>query len=97
VKSRRPWAPSRYPEPSKVAVVQRLALFDLDRTLVDPDTAFLQPDDIAWIASQDREVHPHREVLFSRMRERFALAEPIEELWASYRRRIPELVRCYPA
>jgi FMN phosphatase YigB (HAD superfamily) len=30
------------------------------------------------------------------MREHFALPEPVEELWAGYRRRVPHLVRCYP-
>ncbi|WP_237105573.1 HAD family hydrolase [Nonomuraea sp. MG754425] len=93
---------------SKIGGVQRLALFDLDRTLIDLDTAFrrwanefteqrhLGPEDLAWLVSQDRDAHPHREAFFTRVRERFALAEPVEELWAGYRRRMPHLVQCYP-
>ncbi|WP_240778037.1 hypothetical protein [Nonomuraea basaltis] len=85
--------------------MQRLALFDLDRTLIDLDTAFLRwaeefgrqqrlvPEDLAWLVSQDRDAHPHREVFFSKVREHFALAEPVEELWAGYHRRMPHLVR----
>jgi putative hydrolase of the HAD superfamily len=88
--------------------VQRLALFDLDRTLVDLDTAFLHwakefaeqwrlgTDGVAWLASLDRDTHPHREAFFGQIREHFALPEDVGELWAAYRKRIPNLVRCYP-
>lgn len=93
---------------SRIGGVQRLALFDLDRTLVDLDTAFrcwaeefaegqhLGPEGLAWLIAPDRDTHPHREVFFGKVRERFALKEPVEELWAGYRRRMPHLVRCYP-
>ncbi|MEQ4724912.1 HAD family hydrolase [Nonomuraea sp. B19D2] len=93
---------------SKIDDVQRLALFDLDRTLIDLDAAFrrwaeefaerlhLAPEGLAWLISQDRDARPHREVFFSKVRERFALTEPVEELWADYRRRMPHLVQCYP-
>ncbi|MEV4072036.1 HAD family hydrolase [Nonomuraea fuscirosea] len=96
------------PLDSKVGVVQRFALFDLDRTLIDLDTAFirwakefarqrqLDPGNIAWLLSLDRDGYPHREVFFSKVRERFTLEEPVEELWAGYRRRMPDLVQCYP-
>ncbi|MFB4285046.1 HAD family hydrolase [Nonomuraea sp. MTCD27] len=88
--------------------MQRLALFDLDRTLIDLDAAFrrwaeefaerhrLDSEGLAWLASQDQDTHPHRDVFFSRVRERFTLAESVEELWAGYRRRMPHLVQCYP-
>ncbi|TDD07119.1 HAD family hydrolase [Nonomuraea deserti] len=88
--------------------MQRLALFDLDRTLIDLDAAFvrwaeefvsqqhLNPEALTWLVGQDRDTHPHREAFFSRVREHFGLAEPVQELWAGYRRRMPHLVQCYP-
>ncbi|MEV4552899.1 HAD family hydrolase [Nonomuraea wenchangensis] len=88
--------------------MKRLALFDLDRTLIDLDMAFrrwaeefaerrrLGPEGLAWLTAQDRDTHPHREIFFSKVRDRFALAEPVEELWADYRKRMPHLVQCYP-
>ncbi|MGW7477100.1 HAD family hydrolase [Nonomuraea muscovyensis] len=88
--------------------MQRLALFDLDRTLIDLDAAFLQwayefaqqyrlgPEGAEWLATLDRAGHPHRDIFFSKVREHFGLTEPTEELWAAYRRRMPHLVRCYP-
>ncbi|GAA3704619.1 hypothetical protein GCM10022224_082640 [Nonomuraea antimicrobica] len=88
--------------------MQRLALFDLDRTLIDLGGAFLRwatefaeqhrlkPGDIAWLVALDRGRHPHREMFFNEVREHFALAKPVEELWAGYRRRMPYLVQCYP-
>ncbi|NUW43311.1 HAD family hydrolase [Nonomuraea rhodomycinica] len=88
--------------------MQRLALFDLDRTLIDLDAAFLRwadefakqhrlgPDGVPWLAALDRAGHPHRDVFFSKVREHFGLAEVAEELWAAYRQRMPHLVRCYP-
>jgi putative hydrolase of the HAD superfamily len=88
--------------------VQRLALFDLDRTLIDLDAAFLLWADefaeqrrlgsqgVAWLASLDRDGYAHREVFFGKVREHFALPEPVDELWAAYRRRMPHLVQCYP-
>ncbi|MGW2147503.1 HAD family hydrolase [Nonomuraea bangladeshensis] len=88
--------------------MQRLALFDLDRTLIDLNDAFLRwveefaeqhhldSEDVAWLVALDQGVHPHREVFFNEVREHFALPEPVEELWAGYRRRMPYLVQCYP-
>ncbi|MEV5895225.1 HAD family hydrolase [Nonomuraea fuscirosea] len=88
--------------------MQRLALFDLDRTLLDLDAAFLRwaaefaeqqhlgPESRAWLVAQDRATHPHRETFFGAVREHFALSESVEALWAAYRRRMPDLVRCYP-
>ncbi|MGI5485534.1 HAD family hydrolase [Microtetraspora malaysiensis] len=88
--------------------MQRLALFDLDQTLIDLDAAFL-----LWaeeFAEQHRlgrkGVHhlirlnrnglPHRELFFAKVRERFKLSAPAVSLWAAYRRRMPHLVECRP-
>lgn len=88
--------------------MQRLALFDLDRTLIDLDTAFLLwaeefaeqrrlgPEGVAWLVSLDRDGYAHREIFFGKVREHFGLPEPVDELWAAYRRRMPHLVQCYP-
>ncbi len=89
-------------------VVQRLALFDLDNTLVDLDEAFrvwigeftdqhgLGPEAVDWLSELDQTGYPHREVFFTKVRERFALPDPVEELWGRYRRRMPYIVRCRP-
>lgn len=86
--------------------MQRLSLFDLDNTLVDLDTAFrawareftdahaLGPEAVAWLLAVDRDGVPHREVFFTMVRERFALPEPVDELWRGYRERMPHLVNC---
>ncbi|MEU8269495.1 HAD family hydrolase [Sphaerisporangium sp. NPDC049002] len=88
--------------------MQRLALFDLDNTLVNLDEAFrvwveefadehaLGAEAVDWLVALDREGVPHREVFFAKVREHFTLPEPIEELWRRYRRRMPDLVRCRP-
>ncbi|MEV4372929.1 hypothetical protein AB0J71_38085 [Nonomuraea sp. NPDC049637] len=88
--------------------MQRLALFDLGRTLIDLDDAItrwaeefaeqhhLKPEDVAWLVSLDQGLHPHREVFFNEVREHFALAASVEEPWAGYRQRMPQLVQCYP-
>lgn len=88
--------------------MQRLALFDLDNTLIDLDQAFrgwaeafadehgLGCEATDWLISLDRDGYPHREVFFSKVRERFALPDSAEELWGRYRRRMPYLVRCRP-
>ncbi|RBQ17807.1 HAD family hydrolase [Spongiactinospora rosea] len=87
--------------------MQRLALFDLDNTLVDLDQAFA----IWAIEFSDRyqlgceaveriialgQGRPHREMFFAEVRERFALAESVDELWRNYRQRMPHLVYCSP-
>ncbi|WP_018653826.1 HAD family hydrolase [Actinomadura flavalba] len=82
--------------------MQRLALFDLDHTLVNLDEAFgvwavefadkreLAHQAVAWLLDLNAEGYPHREVFFGRVRERFGLVE----LWRRYRRRMPHLARC---
>ncbi|WP_405142630.1 HAD family hydrolase [Sphaerisporangium sp. NBC_01403] len=88
--------------------MQRLALFDLDNTLVNLDEAFgvwveefagehgLGSEAVGWLIALDREGFPHREVFFVKIRERFTLPDSVEELWSRYRRRMPYLVRCRP-
>ncbi|WP_409183269.1 HAD family hydrolase [Amycolatopsis sp. VS8301801F10] len=84
----------------------RLALFDLDDTLTDLSGAFSRwaaefaarhrlPDDAAsWLIAARRGGPMDR--FFAEVRQKFALAEPAEQLWASYRARIPQLVQLYP-
>jgi FMN phosphatase YigB (HAD superfamily) len=88
--------------------MQRLALFDLDRTLIDLDAAFLLWAEefaneyrlgrkaVEHLVKLDRNGLPHRELFFVKVRERFKLSTSAVALWAAYRRRIPYLVRCYP-
>jgi HAD superfamily hydrolase (TIGR01549 family) len=88
--------------------VQRLALFDLDNTLVNLDEAFqvwagefteehgLEHEAVDWLLALDRDGFPHREIFFGKVRERFALPGTVEELWDRYRRRMPHLVHCRP-
>ncbi|MFI6509638.1 HAD family hydrolase [Streptosporangium sp. NPDC050855] len=88
--------------------MQRLALFDLDNTLVNLNEAFrvwtgefaeehgLGHEAIDWLIALDQAGYPHREVFFSKVREHFALPETVKELWSRYRQRMPYLVRCQP-
>ncbi|MER6174423.1 HAD family hydrolase [Streptosporangium sp. NPDC001681] len=88
--------------------MQRLALFDLDNTLIDLDGAFrrwarefanehrLSGEAIGWLLELDQAGYPHREVFFAKVRDRFMLSEPVEVLWSRYRRRMPHLVHCRP-
>jgi putative hydrolase of the HAD superfamily len=88
--------------------VQRLALFDLDNTLVDrqlglsawaaefADERQLGGGAARWLISADRRGVVPRDHFFREVREHFGLAEPAEELWAAYRARMPDLVRCDP-
>ncbi|MDH6132582.1 FMN phosphatase YigB (HAD superfamily) [Kitasatospora sp. MAA4] len=89
--------------------MQRLALFDLDGTLLDRDAAFalwvrefvsdrtLDESAHGWLTLADaRHTGPMGD-FFDRAREQFGLAESAEQLWAQYRRRMPELVVCPPA
>jgi putative hydrolase of the HAD superfamily len=56
----------------------------------------LEQDSVDWLISLDQESVPHREVFFGRVRDRFGLSDPVEELWGAYRRRMPYLVHCRP-
>ncbi|MFI6903927.1 HAD family hydrolase [Nonomuraea sp. NPDC050394] len=88
--------------------MQHLALFDLDNTLIDLDAAFdvwvrefaakhgLGRKGAEWLISLDRNGLAHRELFFAKVRDRFKLPIPAVTLWAEYRRRVPQLVRCRP-
>ncbi|MEV4751671.1 HAD family hydrolase [Streptosporangium sp. NPDC049248] len=88
--------------------MQRLALFDLDNTLIDLDAAFLlwahefaeghrlSRKAVDHLVKLDRNGLPHRELFFTKVRERFKLSAPATELWAAYRQRMPHLVQCRP-
>ncbi|GAA1996951.1 HAD family hydrolase [Catenulispora subtropica] len=81
----------------------RLALFDLDDTLIALAPAFRRfARDFArardlpagaeeWLV-EAWGPYQRRDAYFAVVRERFGLAEPVEELWALYRRRMPEFV-----
>ncbi|MFC0866266.1 HAD family hydrolase [Sphaerimonospora cavernae] len=56
----------------------------------------LRPEAVGWLTALDQAGYPHREVFFTKVREHFALPDPVEELWGRYRRRRPYLVRCRP-
>ncbi|MCK2217317.1 HAD family hydrolase [Actinomadura sp. ATCC 31491] len=85
-----------------------LALFDLDRTLLDLDTALarwaaefaagrgLGPEAVALVTALDAELRPDRGRFFAELRRRFGLPEPAEELREAFRRRLPYLAGCYP-
>ncbi|GAA1288380.1 HAD family hydrolase [Saccharothrix xinjiangensis] len=88
--------------------VLTLVLFDLDDTLVDLTGAFarwagefaaehgLPGDAVAWLVGAGRRSRGPKDRLFAEVRARFGLAEPVEELWARYRARVPELVAARP-
>ncbi|MFI6511593.1 HAD family hydrolase [Streptosporangium sp. NPDC050855] len=88
--------------------MQRLALFDLDNTLIDLDAAFqvwaeefteehrLGRKAVDYMIKLDRNGLPHRELFFAKVRERFKLSTSAANLWAAYRRRMPHLVECRP-
>ncbi|GAA0968903.1 hypothetical protein GCM10009555_015080 [Acrocarpospora macrocephala] len=90
-----------------ITIVQRLALLDLDNTLIDLDEAFgvwareftadhgLGSEGFAWLIAVGRKV-PHRATFFAMVRERFGMVEPVDTLWARYRQRMPDLVSCRP-
>ncbi|MFI6733324.1 HAD family hydrolase [Nonomuraea sp. NPDC050451] len=84
----------------------RLAIFDLDNTLIDRLDAFklwaaefaaergLGEGAVAWMVEADADGSVPMDVFFGLVRERFGLAEPADELWAAYRARLPHLVHC---
>jgi putative hydrolase of the HAD superfamily len=86
--------------------VTRLALFDLDNTLIDHDEAFrrwagefaddrgLDAGAVERLVVLDGHGYLPRETLFAQIKEDFGVEGHVEDLWAAYRRRMPELVRC---
>ncbi|MEU8180524.1 HAD family hydrolase [Micromonospora sp. NPDC049047] len=96
----------RFTRPVRLLTMQRLALFDLDNTLVDRSEAFRRwavefcadrelPDDaLAWLIATDQDGAVPRNWFFGEVTERFGLAASVDETWRQYRRRMPELVSC---
>lgn len=88
------------------SLVQRLALFDLDDTLVDRRRAFLTwAEEFAsahgldekwttWLIFADAHHSGPMDQFFAMVREELDLGESADALWAQYRRRMPELISC---
>ncbi|MGW7259361.1 HAD family hydrolase [Streptomyces sp. NPDC054834] len=88
--------------------VQRSALFDLDDTLADRQLAFsvwatefadehgLGNEAARWLIAADERGAGPRERFFRDVRQHFGPAEAGAELWAAFRARMPDLVRCDP-
>jgi HAD superfamily hydrolase (TIGR01549 family) len=86
----------------------KLALFDLDNTLIDRQAAFLGWTQhfarerslgdaaIAWILELDRDGFASREEVFSPVRERYHLAGGVEELITEYRSSYPSFIASEP-
>ncbi|RLK22580.1 haloacid dehalogenase-like hydrolase [Micromonospora sp. M71_S20] len=86
--------------------MQRLALFDLDNTLIDRQAAFrewaeefvtdrgLDDKALTWLIATDAHMPGPRGPFFTAVRDEFALTQAAEDLWQQYRQRVPELVSC---
>jgi HAD superfamily hydrolase (TIGR01549 family) len=86
----------------------RLALFDLDDTLVNRSAAFhawaqefvsthhLDDAALTWLLETDARTSGTKGPFFHAVREAFHLAQEADDLWRQYRRRMPELVACRP-
>jgi putative hydrolase of the HAD superfamily len=86
--------------------VTRLALFDLDNTLVDHDEAFrrwaeefaddhgLDAEAVERLVALNGHGYLPREALFAQVKEDFGIDGQVEDLYAAYRRRMPRLARC---
>jgi HAD superfamily hydrolase (TIGR01509 family) len=87
----------------------RLALFDLDNTLVDRTGAFrrwavefvtehaLPSDALDWLMAADNDGLATRDEVFSGARRAFGLSESVDELEAAYRRSYPRQFAPDPA
>jgi FMN phosphatase YigB (HAD superfamily) len=87
--------------------MQALALFDLDDTLIDLRAAFrrfaaefararrLGDEGRDWLV-ESWNPYQSRDSYFATVRERYELRDSVPDLWAHYRRRMPELVTCRP-
>lgn len=86
--------------------MQRLALFDLDGTLIDRagafhawaaefvDTHALEHGALDKLAAADARNSGTMRSFFAEIRDTFGVAAPVDELWEQYRRRMPELSSC---
>jgi FMN phosphatase YigB (HAD superfamily) len=88
--------------------VSRIALFDLDNTLIDRQGAFsrwaewfvgtrsLEADDVQWLLAADRDGHTPRDKLFSQLRARRRLGESTQSLITAYERDYPGFIHPDP-
>jgi putative hydrolase of the HAD superfamily len=79
----------------------RLALFDLDNTLIDRAAGFrlwaerflasraLPQSEVEWLEAVDDDGLARRDELFAHVRERYGLTPPVQELVDEYRRDFP--------
>ncbi|MFJ6198234.1 HAD family hydrolase [Micromonospora sp. NPDC092111] len=86
--------------------MQRLALFDLDDTLVNRSAAFrawaqefvtthrLDAVALTWLLETDARTSGTKGPFFHAVREAFRLDHAADDLWQQYRQRMPELVTC---
>ncbi len=84
-----------------MAPMRALALFDLDNTLVDRQAAHrrwaesfaarygLSEPGVAWLCEADDDGFARREVVFAGVRERFGVAETVDDLVRAYRDEYP--------
>jgi len=84
-----------------MAGVRALVLFDLDNTLVDRQAAHrrwaesfaarygLGEPGVAWLCEADDDGFARREVVFAGLRERFGVAEAVDDLVRAYRDEYP--------
>jgi FMN phosphatase YigB (HAD superfamily) len=89
-------------------VVQRLALFNLDNTLVQRDKALaawadefvaehgLDPKWATWLVFIGAHHEGPMNGFFTLVRDEFALSTSADQLWQQYRSRMPELISCRP-
>jgi putative hydrolase of the HAD superfamily len=89
--------------PRRIGRCATAFLFGLDNTLVDLDQGFsgwaeefaderrLGREAVDRLIAVDRAGLLHREAFFAKMVDRFALPDPVDELWRGYRRRMPHL------
>jgi HAD superfamily hydrolase (TIGR01549 family) len=89
--------------------VQRLALFDLDETLVRRNRAFalwagefvaehgLEPKWATWLVLADACHEGPMDRFFAAVRDELRLTASVEQLWRQYRGRMPRLVSCRAA
>jgi FMN phosphatase YigB (HAD superfamily) len=88
--------------------VQPLALFDLDDTLIDRRAAFnawaeefavahgLDEAALTFLVFADAHHTGPMGAFFTTICQEFQLSEPPDQVWAHYRRRMPQLARCRP-
>jgi HAD superfamily hydrolase (TIGR01549 family) len=86
----------------------RLALFDLDNTLIESAPAFrawaeefvaehgLPAEVVRWFVEHDVAARPDRRPLLVEAIARYRLAADLDTLWERYLLRIPVFARCFP-